>query len=46
MLQSKYDPVGMNIVAVLDFPIVILANFLSKSVKIRQKIMYEVKYRP
>ena len=42
-MQSKYDPVGMDIVAVLDFPIVILANSLSKSVQIRQKIIYSVK---
>ena len=36
MLQSKYDP----IVAVLDFQILILANSLSKSVKIHQNIIY------
>ena len=40
MLKFKYDPFGMNIVAVIDCPIVILANSLSKSVQIRQKIIY------
>ena len=38
MLQSKYDPVGTNIVAMLDFQILILANSLSKSVKIHIKL--------
>ena len=42
MAQSKYDPVRMNIVAVLDFPIVILANSLSKSILIHQKIIYYI----
>ena len=43
MMHSKYDPVGMNIVAVLDLPIAILAYSLSKSVQIRHKIKYQVK---
>ena len=40
VLESKYDPVRMNTVAVLDFPIVFLVNSLLKAVQIRQKIMH------
>ena len=39
-LQSKYDPVGMNNVTMLDFQMVLLANSLLKSVQIHQKIIY------